>query len=88
MKPVHIHSLPDTRCLEALRDACQRVLGPELQTPLAKHYLNLLGMVLNRWHAASSRLPAIESQLGHLSRPHFPTLRCDSSRIRVSATRL
>jgi hypothetical protein len=39
MKPVNIHSLPDTRCLEALRDACQRVLGPELQTPLAKHYL-------------------------------------------------
>ena len=62
MKPVNIHSLPDTRCLEALRDACQRVLGPELQTPLAKHYLNLLGMVLNRWHAANSRLPAIESQ--------------------------
>ena len=62
MKPVNIHSLPDTRCLEALRDACRHVLAPELQTPLAKHYLNLVDMVLNRWLAASSRLPAIELQ--------------------------
>jgi aminoglycoside phosphotransferase (APT) family kinase protein len=62
MKSLSIHSLPETRCLEALRAACKDVLAADVQTPLARHYSQLVDMVLSRWIAASSRLPRIESR--------------------------
>jgi aminoglycoside phosphotransferase (APT) family kinase protein len=62
MKDLRIHSLPETSCLEALRGACKDVLAADLQTPLARHYAQLVDMVLSRWIAATARLPSIESQ--------------------------
>jgi aminoglycoside phosphotransferase (APT) family kinase protein len=65
--------LPGDRCLEALRHALTLVLAPQMQTPLAKHYVALADMVLTRLLAVSTRLPQIEGEYapakaGHLQR--------------------